>query len=218
MKRNYKYYRNLIIQAALLVIIIPTGVQAAWTFEVFGGSAWNISTPLSIHQYGEERINLDAKYNTKPFRGSPYYAWRIAKWNQERAWELELVHHKLYLANEPPEVQHFEISHGYNLVTINRAWMHRTFITRLGAGIVIAHPETTIRGKQLPFGDGLDGFYLAGPTIQAAIGKRFSIWGGLFATLEGKLTVSYAVIPIQDGNAHVPNVALHGLFGLGYKF
>lgn len=190
-----------------------------WSLDLFLGSALNIPTPLSIHQSGEERIFLYARYQEKPFKGSPYYAWRIAKWNQKQAWEFELVHHKLYLANKPPEIQRFEISHGYNLLTVNRAWEKTSgLIIRVGAGIVLTHPETIIRGKKLPWGEGLDGFYLSGSTVQVAIAKKFPISGSLFATAEGKFTASYAHIPIQDGSAYVPNLAFHGLLGFGFDF
>jgi len=198
--------------------MIPVGVHAAWTFEAFLGSAWSLPSPLSIHQYGEERIHLTARYETRPLVESPYYAWRVARWSDERAWEFELVHHKLYLENLPDSVQHFEISHGYNLITINRAWVRGNLIWRCGVGVVASHPETTIRGKKLPWGDGLNGFYISGPTVQLAIGRKFPLRGGLFAVVEGKWTASNATIPVRDGNAYVPNMALHWLIGLGYDF
>ena len=207
-----------VILFAVLAPTLPAVAEAHWTLEGFLGSAWSVPAPLSIHQWGEDRIYLIARYQTKPFKESPYYAWRIAKWRANRAWEFELVHHKLYLSNPPAEVQHFEVSHGYNLITINRAWLHRGLIWRFGAGLVAVHPETTIRGKTLPWGKGLNGFYISGLTVQAGMEKKFVLWGRLFAALEGKLTASYAIVPIQDGNAYLPNAALHGLFGLGYRF
>lgn len=207
-----------LILTAFIVMTLPAGAHAAWTFEAFLGSAWSFPSPLSIHQYGEERIYLTARYQTRPLAGSPYYAWRVAKWRNDGAWEFELVHHKLYLANNPPEVQHFEISHGYNLITINRAWVRRNLIWRCGVGVVATHPETTIREKKLPWGNGLNGFYISGPTVQLVIGRKFPLRGGLFAAVEGKWTASYATIPVRDGNAYVPNMALHWLIGLGYDF
>lgn len=207
-----------LIRAVFIVITLPAGANAGWILEAFGGSAWSFPSPLSIHQYGEERIYLMARYQTRPLAGAPYYAWRVAKWSDEGAWEFELVHHKLYLANKPDSVQHFEISHGYNLITINRARVRGNFIWRVGVGVVASHPETTIRGQKLPWGDGLNGFYISGPTVQLAIGRKFPLRGGLFAAVEGKWTASYATIPIRDGNAYVPNMALHWLIGLGYDF
>lgn len=210
-------FPGILMSIMLLAALFPKSTHAQWTLEAFLGSALSVPSPLSIHQYGEERIHFTARYDTKPFKESPYYAWRIAKWSRNRAWEFELVHHKLYLSNPPDEVQHFEVSHGYNLITVNRAWKNRGFIFRAGAGIVATHPETKIREKRLPWGEGLDGFYISGVTVQAAVEKKFIIWGRLFGVLEGKLTASYAVIPIQDGNAYIPNAAVHGLFGLGFN-
>jgi hypothetical protein len=210
-------FQRIVIGVIVLAVLLPAQKKSYWTLEAFLGSAKSIASPLSIHQYGEERISLIARYNTRPFVGSPYYSYRISKWSQNRAWEFELVHHKLYLSNPPDEVQQFNISHGYNLITVNRAWLRRGFIMRVGAGIVATHPETTIRGKTLLWEKGFDGFYISGITLQVAAGKKFTIWGKFFGVLEAKFTTSYAVIPIQDGNAYVPNVAFHGLFGLGIE-
>ncbi len=210
-------FQRIVISVIVLAVFLPAQKKSHWTLEAFLGSAKSVATPLSIHQYGEERIHLIARYNTRPFAGSPYYAYRISKWSQNRAWEFELVHHKLYLSNPPDEVEQFNVSHGYNLITVNRAWLRRGFILRVGTGIVVTHPETTVRGKRLTWEEGFDGFYISGITFQVAAGKKFTIWGKLFGVLEAKLTASYAVIPIQDGNAYVPNAAVHGLFGLGFE-
>lgn len=76
------------------------------------------------------------------------YAYRIGRWSGRTAWEAELVHHKLYLENPPPAVQHFEVTHGYNLATANRAWAtDRRTVLRVGVGLVIAHPEGRVRGR-----------------------------------------------------------------------
>ncbi len=208
----------MIILILLSAATLSSAAKSRWAFEAFFGAAWSISTPLSIHQYGEDRIYLIARYNNEPFKESPYYAWRISRWKRNRAWEFELVHHKIILSNRPQEVQYFAITHGYNLITVNRAWSYGSWVWRVGAGLVAAHPESTIREKSLSWGEGLDGFYITGPTVQAALEKKFLIFGRLFAVFEGKFTASYAVVPIQDGNAYAPNVALHGLFGLGYWF
>ena len=46
----------------------------------------------------------------------------------------------------------------------------------------------------------------------------FYLWRHVFATLEGKLTASFARVPIADGSADVPSLALHGLFGIGAEW
>ncbi len=176
--------------------------------------------PLVIRQGTEDYHISAAEYDTKPFTGSYYYSWRIGKWRGDDAWEFELVHHKIKLTNNPPDVQKFEISHGYNLLTINRAWLRESFVYRLGAGIVLAHPETIIGGLEFDAEGGMlgMGFYVSGPTLQATAGWRFQLGEKMFGVVEGKLTVSSAWVPIQDGDADASVVALHGLFGVGYEF
>jgi hypothetical protein len=203
----------------LLTTAASARAQEGWSVEVFGGAAASLPMPLTVHQAGERDIRLTAHYDTKPFTTPPYYAYRFARWANGRAWELELVHHKLYLKNAPAEVQHFEVTHGYNLLSVNRAVRRRGFALRLGAGVVIARPEATIRHKTRDERDRLfGGYYLAGPTVQIAGTRRVPLWGRVFAAVEGKLSASHAWVPIADGTAVVPNVAAHLLLGLGYAF
>lgn len=214
---------GVIFALPLILVVLPAVAADKYSVEVFMGTQFNARTPLTIEQDGEQKIKVDsAEYDSDAFTGldSPYYAWRIGMWNDNRAWELELIHQKLILENKPEEVQHFEISHGYNLITINRAWALRHFIFRVGGGIVLSHPETTVRNKSRGYHEEFpDGFYVSGPTAQIALGKRFPLWRGLFGVLETKLTASYAAdVPIADGEAEVPNAAFHALFGLGYEF
>ncbi len=198
----------------------PRITDAQWVFQLGSGSAYNFTTPLEIRQDGEEDINISsARYDTKAFSTFAwYYDMRIAIWKDSHAWEFETHHHKLHLDNRPDEVQRFVISHGYNLNTINSAWLINTFIYRLGLGIVITHPETTVRNKEYNDKGGINGFHLSGVTAQAALEKRFSVTEKIFIYLETKLTASYAKIPVEDGDASVPNAAIHGIFGTGYSF
>jgi hypothetical protein len=210
---------------ALVILALPpvTAGQetegAHWSVQLFGGSAASVPTTLTVHQDGFPDIRMTAHYATRPWTGAPYYAVRIARWTRGHAWEIELLHHKLYLTNPPDEIQHLEVTHGYNLVTVNRAAVYRGFVVRAGVGVVVAHPESRIRGRApTSSGGGLGGgYYLTGPTVQLAAAKRFTLWRGLFAALEGKATGAYARFPIASGRATAPNVAVHGLVGLGWE-
>jgi len=216
----------LISVITLFLIISPSRGSAEYSFEVYFGSQYNIPTPLTIEVENKSIIKIDqAEYDPDAFTGfnSPYYSWRFGKWEKDNGLELELVHEKLILVNKPDNVQHFEISHGYNLITINRAWNKKWYIFRLGGGIVLAHAESEIfnesmgnRGieKEWPLG-----FSIAGPTAQVSIGsKRFYLFHKLFAVLETKFTASHAIVEVYDGVAKVPNAAFHCLFGIGYEF
>jgi len=207
----------------LIGILCFTGVTPvhADTFDIqlFGGAAYSFRTPLVIRQDGQDTIRQNAKYDENAFDPPMYYAVRLGWWRGDGAWELEMVHHKLTLTNGPPEVEHFSITHGYNLLTVNRAWKQDWFIWRLGAGVVVSHPESTIRGMEFDQNGGLfDGYYVSGPTGQIAVEKRFALGRGLFASVEGKFTLSWAHVPVANGSADVPNAAVRGLLGLGYEF
>lgn len=215
-----KRYSILSITALLLALLLmPSLSHAEWVVQVSTGSAYSFNTPLKIEQDGEPDLDIDAEYETRAWSTmAPYYNIKVAKWTGNHAWEFETLHHKLYLSNKPDEVDSFAISHGYNLNTINYAINWKDMIFRVGAGIVMTHPETKVRGKRNEDDGGFNGFYLSGVTGQVAVEKRFDLTEHWFFSIEGKLTGSYAEIPISDGDATVPNAALHGLFGVGYRF
>ena len=213
-----------IIALAALALTAPSPSRAqqekaaGWSIELYTGSAASVPTRLTIQQSGFEDIRMTAHYATRPWTGAPYYAFRIGRWNRGRAWELELVHHKLYLTNPPPEIQNFEVTHGYNLITVNRAVLYGGVIARVGVGAIVVHPEASVHGQPLidTKGNLGRGYSLTGPTLQIAAQKRIVLWRQLFLGLEGKVTGSYARFSVTGGSATVPNVALHGLLGFGW--
>lgn len=214
-----KKIKSIIILILAALTFMPGISDAQWVFQLGTGSAYNFTTPLEIKQDMEADINLSARYDTKAFSTFTwYYDMRIARWKNDHAWEFETHHHKLHLDNRPDEVQSFVISHGYNLITVNSVWLINDLIYRLGLGIVMTHPETTVRDKEYNDKGGINGFHISGITAQAALEKRFSVTEMIFVYLETKLTASYAKIPVEDGDASVPNAAIHGIFGTGYSF
>ena len=183
------------------------------TFELLGGDAYNFKTPLRIEQDGQSDLHFDANYHTHPFQSPQYFILRFAKWNGDRGKELELIHDKLFLVNKPVEVQSFQITHGFNMLMMNQAWKKDGLIYHFGAGPVITHPENEVRN--LPFENG---YHLSGAAMQFAVGKQFRISKNLFGTVEAKVTGAYARVPVEDGHANVSNLAVHGVFGIGYRF
>lgn len=206
---------------SLFLMMLSLSAQGLWSVEVGSGVPYNVPTSLVIKQSNQPDIDLTARYDTDPFRSPYYHDIRIGKWTGNTAWEFEDIHHKVYLQNTTNEVQDFSISHGYNLFYLDRAWLAHHFIWRLGAGVVIAHPESTIRGLAFSQEGGTlnnGGYYLAGPSAMASIGKRFYLSQNFFIQFEGKLTTSYAWVKVADGMAQAPNIAIHGNFGVGYNF
>lgn len=198
----------------------PARPAVSWVLQVSTGTAVQAHSRLQIDQDGEPGLDFTAHYETRPYSaGAPYYAIRLGRWVGNAAWELETHHHLVTLVDNPPEVEEFAITHGYNLNTVNRAWLVSGFVLRAGAGIVITHPESLVRGKQYRGDEGFaQGFSLSGVCGQLGAEKRIPLWDKLFLSLEGKATAAWAKVPIADGDATVPNYALHVLAGLGYAF
>ena len=168
-----------------LLLLVLLGVSAASTradtgnrlsFALFLGSAVNASTNLTIEQEDEPDLRINADYDTRGFDAPVYYAWRAGYGDSQGAWEIQLIHHKIYLENPPSEVQRFEITHGYNLLTVNRSFRTGTVDLRVGGGVVIAHTESTVRGEY-EGGEGIgmfgSGYELAGPVLIAGTGVEY---------------------------------------------
>ena len=183
------------------------------------GGAKSLTTPLTIRQSGEPELDFDATYETRPFDLPIYWAIRAALIRGPHLWELQLLHHKLYLAEAPPEVEHFEITHGYNLLTLHYASAWRSVDWRAGAGVVLPHTESTVRGRSHssdggPFGSG---YRVTGPALLVGIGKVLPVKGGVFLGGDGQLTAAWANVPVAGGDASAPNVALHLHVGVGWE-
>lgn len=210
---------------ALLSGFLPfQGLRAeSLTLEFMGGTAFNLPTPLTVHQDGFPDIKTSADYDTKPFGPyAPYYAWRAGLWDGDEAWEMEQIHHRLFLTNPPPEIQYFAIHFGYNYFFFGHAWKKGGLIYRLGIGPIVSNPESSVRGQvKQEVGTGIfdAGYYFSGLGIRAGLGKNFYISNNAFIVAETELTAGWAWwVPIAGGYADVPNIALHGHLGVGYDF
>jgi hypothetical protein len=194
--------------------------QRSWTFQLSPGDSYCFDMPLIIEQNGYEKLKFTAHYRTQSFIFPVYYSWKIGTQKDRYGWELELTHLKIYLNNKPPEVQHFAISHGYNYVTVNHIRDFEFIILRVGAGVIISHPENIVRNLEYDTHQGLfnKGYHFSGPGLQIAAEKRFQIVKRLFFSLEVKAAAAIAKVGVANGSAFVPQAGFHGLFGLGYSF
>jgi hypothetical protein len=182
--------------------------------EILFGSAWNVPLPLALSG-ASASARFRARYSTRPFTGSPYYAGRVGYSDDGRGVELELIHHKLFLENPAPPVERLEITHGYNLPMINGVGPAGGWQFRIGVGLVIAHAEGRIAGHDID-----SGYRVAGAALQIALGRRYALTSGeplLTATPEVKVTGSFARMRLTPGTLFVPNIALHALAGLGVQ-
>jgi hypothetical protein len=214
-----KIKNNCLFLIIVLIFASNTAqTQKLITIEFYSGLPYNVPLPLTISQSGQQDISLTAHYRSDAFEIPIYWNWRISYWNDNHAFEIEATHHKIFLKNTPPEIQEFSISHGLNTITFNYAWKDNGFVFRTGVGLVLAHPESIVRGKKFDESGGIfDAAYqLTGPTINLAAGKRFNLSRKLFFELDTKINLSYAKVPVVDGEAKLYNIALQFNFGFGF--
>jgi hypothetical protein len=185
--------------------------------EFFVGAAANLGTPLEIRQQGQPRLRVDASWRSDAFEPPIVWAVRLSRGAPAACWALELVHHKLYLDNPPADVRSFSISHGLNLVTLQRAWSRPWCDVRLGAGAAIAHPENEVRGLRFDERRGMlgQGYYLAGPALTAGAGRPLRLGRCWALVVELRGSVAPVSVPIEAGSARLTNVAFHLLIGAG---
>jgi hypothetical protein len=203
---------------ALASSLAPRAAAASgWSVQAAIGFPFDLSLPVTIRQRGEAPIHVHPHWATRPFESPIYWDLRVARWSAGTEWSVDLLHHKLYLRNPPPEVQEFSISHGYNLLFVSHAReVGRDTWARVGAGVVVAHPESTVRSRTFdgegPLGGG---YYLGGPTFVVGAERRFFPAGALFVSVQALATASWVRVPVAGGSASVPDVSVHALGGVG---
>jgi hypothetical protein len=212
---------SVVLAVGALVATADDGAaQNRFSVEAFLGTALNVPTPLTLRQSGEPDLSLTARYDTRPLQVPVYWSVRLSLLNETRAFELQFNHQKLHLSNRPPEVQHFEVTHGFNLFTLAHRWRTMPVDLRLGAGIVLPHPEGTVRERSYrsPEGGFLGrGWHKVGPAFLAGLGKQWEPLPHLLVVTDGELVAAWAEgIPVEDGSADVSNVAFHLRVGVGY--
>src|SRR5579864_4744429 len=206
----------------LMVLASPTPSRAqSVTVDLMGGSAYNVPTPLTIQQAGFPDIRLTAHYDTRPLGPfAPYYSWRVDVWDTHGAWEVQQVHHRLFLSNTTPEVQFFAIHYGYNYFLVGRAWRTHGFVIHASGGLVVPNPDNIVRGKSLNLShNSVDvGYRISGGGAALAVSRQIALGTHVYLLADGGLIAGRASVPVVDGSASVPTVGLHGHLGIGFAF
>lgn len=205
---------------AVLLLAAPA-TPAEWRAELALGGSHSFGSTLRLEQAGFPALELEAGWASRSFEAPLYYAARVSRWQGAHAWSLRFVHHKVYLEQPTPEVERFSVSHGHNLLTLERGFVVSGFELWAGLGLVIAHPESTVRGRTRPENQGGPwggGYFVTGPSLAVAAARRVPSDSRFGVVLEGRLTWARARVPVADGEASVPNTAVHGLLGLELRF
>lgn len=215
------------MRAIPFIIIFPfcfsSGLfaQKKWSFELHGGVVYNLPLPLVIRQEGQPVIRIKkALYASEPLNDPYYWDWRFSRWKNHKSIEFEAIHHKIYLLNKPAEVQHFGISHGYNMLMVNRGWERNHNIFRVGLGSVLIHPESTVRNLEYQVGPGFDlpGYRMRGILLNLAAARQFALGKYFYFNAEGKITASVLNADVVNGKARVHSVVFHFILGPGVNW
>ncbi len=227
LKSNFHLRRVLLPVILALALHENASAQTDWSLEVQSGAAVNVPLPMYIYQSGKPDLSFTARYKTQPFQSPLYYEYRISRWHNEKSWEIEYIHHKIYLTNPISDIDNFSISHGFNMLTLNRGLDISGNIFRAGLGIVIAHPEFTIRGITFDQTRGwFKGGYLpAGIAVNLGYARHINLTNRFFINAEAKTTMAFTRITQKDP-AHFQkdltvdnyNWAFHLILGPGYYF
>lgn len=203
--------RKILITLTLCLSFVLAAASASFAagVDLFLGTSFHNAVPVQIGQYQIK----DPKWETRPFSDAKYFSVRI-RWEGH---EIEFLHDKVYLAEDTAGIKDFSISDGYNFLLYNLPKEVGPLEVRLGLGIVVAHPEGTIDGKNIG-SLGSPSWRVGGLGGQLAVGYRQNLWKGFSWMAEAKLTTGFvhATYPAPVNEINVPVSGWHILLGVGY--
>jgi len=209
--------------ALALSICAVTSAQparAAWSFEIYRGVPWVPDRNVRISQAGFPDLEIDARMRSEPHKMPFYYDLRLIRWSDGRGWALDFLHHKLIMDNPPPEVQDFQFTHGYNMVSLQRLWDLDAVTLMAGAGVVLTHTENTVRGLEFDQHQGLFGwgYYVSGPLAVVGAGRRLDLGDRFYLSGDVRASWSHIRADVVGGDAAMTDWGLHFLAGAGVRF
>lgn len=199
--------RRVLVFLALIALICSVPAQAA-TLDFLTGTSMHARLPAQFGPHYEAYPG----WETKPFYQAPYYTLRLSG---ER-YELEWLHDKMYLVNNPPGVSGFNISDGLNMFFVNRIKRYNLIEARVGVGPVIAHPEGTIDDELIGYSGG-PGYRFAGWAAQASVAYRKPLSERFSLLEETKITAARPYVQYDVGPVDVPSLGVHVLLGVSMK-
>lgn len=204
-----RYAERVLLWLLMVISNLQGLTQPCYHLELASGVSFVPPIPLVISQEGYHSVSLWARYETASFKLPLYYSVRIGQTREGKGWETEMNHLKIFLKNTTEEISRFSISHGYNQLLVNRLAFIGKLPVRVGTGVVLAHPESTVRGKKLDETRGIlgKGYYLAGPAILAGVRHQMNLAEWLYLSFTGNITAAWATVKVSDGRASVPVVA-----------
>ena len=205
---------------ALSSISLASSQRFGWHLSTFMGVSRSLDNRVSFHLNDQADQVFGANYINRSFEDSHWWSFRLEKWSGNRLKGLELIHHKIYLDNTNDIIEIFSISDGYNLLYYNIGAQKGNTIYRIGFGVVLAHSDVKIAGRDRYKRKGFSGHKLAGPSIQLNMERWLWESQTHFISFDAKASFSYAVAPISENPEEyvvAPDIACHFSFGFGSK-
>jgi hypothetical protein len=198
----------------------PAPAPVTWTVEARLGAPVIPDRRVTITQSGQPDLAFDAHFDAATTATPYHYDFRIARRTGDDGWALDFLHSKLTLTNGPAEVTDLQLTHGYNLLTVQRLWHRRGFDLMAGAGVALAHAESTVRGQVFAQDGGLFGwgYHAVAPVVTVGVGRRVEVGRGMFLSAEARGSLSRAVVPVAGGKARFTDLEGHFLAGAGARF
>lgn len=157
--------------------------------QVMSGAPISLRTHFELDQQGVDELAFTASYKSEPLKFPIYYGVRVGMARESSTWSIELLHHKVFLRSGPDEIESFEVTHGFNILSIQRGWVvHSRVHVHIGLGTVVAHPESRVRGRKFDERGGIfdSGYHFAGPALTSGVGRRFPVGASpTFFSVEG---------------------------------
>jgi hypothetical protein len=205
---------TIFLSGSAAISASATDAPPGLVFQAFGGVPVNIPTTLTITRDGEPDIVHDAHWESRPLEQPIYWALRVRWQRANDGFELQLLHHKMYLENPPPTIEHFEVTHGFNILTAG--YMRRTLPLhwRVGAGVTMPNTFATVQGELSDVHD----YSIGGPAFLAGLGGELPVAGRLHLAADAQFIAAWGTDDVARGEARVTSLAFHFLLGLGYVF
>jgi lipid A oxidase len=216
-------------------------------FSLYGGTSFTRNSDLHLTQPGRgTAITVeDVKWKAEAFKPSPYYGLRFTHFfDQMPNWgvALDFTHYKMIaqtgrtvavngtlkgaaISGSTPMdryVQHFELSHGMNMLSINA--IYRWLGTGLpdnrlqpyvGAGLAYYRPHSENEVDRAPHETG---YQSSGTGYQLLAGVQYRLSRRWSAFAEAKFNSGTAKVDIDNGRAETSVRTFHALAGLSYSF
>jgi hypothetical protein len=214
------------LAVALAAIALGGSAQAITIgLALYFGLSATAPADLTIVQAGQPDVTVrGATFTTEPFRNPLYYGARL--WaGESTGWrfEIEFTHQKLYYRGATSggeAINRLTVTDGLNLLTVNAAY-HWPLGDgprgglRAGAGIVIPHPESSIRGREWGVDNDPAYYHLGGFSARAGVALELGN-PSLYATLEGQATFTSGFLLIGDGRIDASFLTGHLIAGPGF--